>query len=959
MNSFIETLNQWSENFLAFAWPMFWQSSLLIVMLFIFNLLFRRKLRASLRYALWLVVMVKLCVPPTLALPTNPAWWLHKTPPPVVAKPTPRYTVTYDQGPLLQMPTTPLPAIVPTRPAMTYAAWLLAVSAIVSLALLLWLLVRWWQITRLVNGAATSERLTFISDTAQNFVGMRFKVQVKLTTNSMSPAVCGLFRPAILIPQPLAENFSDDQLRAVLLHELIHLRRRDVWVNFVQALLQIVYWWHPLVWLTNAHIRRVREEAVDDAVMLALRDEAESYAPTLLEVAKLALNRPLASLGLVGILESRHALRQRIERLVDFRPPRRAGLTLVSLLGILAFTAVAVPMGEGPAPAEKQTVAALAISTPMVETQKWNPFSVLIASSFYQVSAVEFEKIVAGLKLNPSRPGNDPWWSASPEKFRELISNLKSSGFHVLQSPRIQTGSGQGASFYTGDGTNNLTLDCTPLVVGGAIDLTIQGKVVVTLAQVTFSNQFSAKISAENHGGIVLRVEKLNGFAESNLVVVANVQIITNVPTSRHQRVGATNIADTLANPNYRVVLNALEQRSGRKPLAEPEVITTSGRGVNRIKTDDISAIPPQPVLSKTDYDGFMKRLGFEGSPISPLTNLLSRHFKVDPKTFVTALQNVDSLQNTPRTQTNNVIIMAKDFFKTLGVDLDVPGKTVFYKDRLGELFVRATQQDLDTIENALEVLSHVPPQIHIKARFVEVPKGTLGGLLESVIPITNLDTRSNQFAGLVGILTDKNFKTMLHNLEARPGVETLAEPEVVTFSGRQTQFRATVIQTIVTNFAFKEAYTNASVVPQTESVSVENGPVLDVVPYVLSDGYTINLTVIPSLIQFLGYDTPAPTNKNTAYTRAGEKIDLPKILPRFSVRQAVATLNLWDGQTAIISGLPGKDEINGKEVSQRSKSGDKELLVFVTVTIVDPAGNPIHSYKAVPANIYDPVILR
>ena len=174
---------------------------------------------------------------------------------------------------------------------------------------------------------------------------MKFKVQVKLTANSMSPAVCGLFRPAILIPQSLAENFSDEQLRAVLLHELIHLRRRDVWLNFVQALLQIFYWWHPLLWLANARIRRVREEAVDDAVMLALRDEAETYAPTLLEVAKLALNRPLASLGLVGILESRHALRQRIERLVDFRPPRSAGLTLVSLLGILAFTAVAVPMG--------------------------------------------------------------------------------------------------------------------------------------------------------------------------------------------------------------------------------------------------------------------------------------------------------------------------------------------------------------------------------------------------------------------------------------------------------------------------------------------------------------------------------------------------------------------------------------------------------------------------------------
>ena len=164
----------------------------------------------------------------------------------------------------------------------------------------------------------------------------------------MSPAVCGLFRPVILLPQSLVQKLPPAQLRAVLLHELTHLRRGDVWVNCAQALVQIVYWWHPLLWLANARIRRVREEAVDDAVMLALRDEAETYAPTLLEVAKLAFHRPLASLGLVGILESRSALRQRIERLVNFRAPRKAGLTIASLLGILAFTALAVPMGAAP-----------------------------------------------------------------------------------------------------------------------------------------------------------------------------------------------------------------------------------------------------------------------------------------------------------------------------------------------------------------------------------------------------------------------------------------------------------------------------------------------------------------------------------------------------------------------------------------------------------------------------------
>ncbi|MGO8677539.1 MAG: M56 family metallopeptidase [Limisphaerales bacterium] len=115
--------------------------------------------------------------------------------------------------------------------------------------------------------------------------------------NSLSPAVCGLFAPVILLPRALAEQLAPDQLRAVLLHELFHLRRGDLWLGFVQALFQTLYWWHPLLWPANARIRRAREDAVDDAVMLALGGGAEAYPPTLLQVARLALSRPAGQPG--------------------------------------------------------------------------------------------------------------------------------------------------------------------------------------------------------------------------------------------------------------------------------------------------------------------------------------------------------------------------------------------------------------------------------------------------------------------------------------------------------------------------------------------------------------------------------------------------------------------------------------------------------------------------------------
>jgi len=954
MNSLLENLNQLGGIFLSFAWPMLWQSSLLIAGLFAFDFLVRRKLRASIRYALWLVVLVKLCVPPTLALPTSPAWWLHQTPPLVVAKPAPHYTVTYDETPLPEIPQTPLPVFVPPKPELNLTAWLLAISVTVSSILFLWLLVRWWQITRQVRRANSSGRLAALVDEAQKILSTKFKVQVKLTTNAMSPAVCGLFRPAILIPQSLAENFSEEQLRAVLLHELIHLRRRDVWVNFLQALLQIFYWWHPLVWVANARIRRVREEAVDDAVMLALRDEAEAYAPTLLEVAKLALNRPLVSLGLVGIMESRHALRQRIERLVDFRAPRHAGLTLVSLLGILAFTAVAVPMGEAPTLTEQPALPFPLASSPTAVTQNTNdnatdingiltnpnfrmvqhvlqqrsgteqlaepqattmssgrgenritlpnisvPLavlkntnrpSVLVTAHFYHAPPTEFEKIAASLKFNRGLDNHDSWWSVSAGEFSQTHEKLNATAFQKFSAPRVLTLIGERAEVFVGDVFNNVSFSCKPVVVDGLIDLTMVGKTVDQRAGVAVTNQFATKSKLENHGGMMICVENSADPAASNLVVFVGVEIVTNSPARFQQRL--------------------------------------------------------QTIIKRTDVTN---------SPTSGnATNLLfNRVFAVDPHTFVASLKAAGVDVGGSTNSAEQIVPALKNFFASLGVNMESPpGKAIFYGDRLGKLFVKATPADLDTIEHAIEILNCVPPQIHIKARFLEVPLGTLAGF-GNFLNATNSTT--NQFTG---VLNDKNLRFILHSLASRKDVETLAEPEVTTTSGRQTQMRATEIITVVTNFAFHESLTNngtSSIFPQT--TQVETGPILDVVPYVLSDGYTINLVVIPSLTEFLGYDQP-PDVPNV--TGTNNRVQLPMVLPKFNVRQMTATLNLWDDQTAVVGGMRVKNTIKDRtpvlgsvplvgRMFRSQHTNETEILVFITATIVDPAGNRMHKEDELP----------
>ena len=151
-----------------------------------------------------------------------------------------------------------------------------------------------------------------------------------------------------------------------------------------------------------------------------------------------------------------------------------------------------------------------------------------------------------------------------------------------------------------------------------------------------------------------------------------------------------------------------------------------------------------------------------------------------------------------------------------------------------------------------------------------------------------------------------------------------------------------------------------SAIIPVTQPI--ETGPVLDVVPYVLSDGYTINLALIPSLTDFNGYDTP-PTIPGVSGS-VNNVVQLPTILPYFTVRQVVTTVNVWDNQTVVIGGLISsqvqstKDKVPiigdvpmfGRLFQSASKNTvKKNLMIFVTATIVDPAGVRVHSDEELP----------
>ena len=392
MNTVVELVNAWGGRFVDAAWPMLWQSSVLMALVFALDLILRKRVRATARYALWLLVLAKLVVPASLSLPTGVGYWVPAPKALTAARPGVVSALRAEKGhtdesrpaatSVVQAASVPQADLVtrqtlqeqpnatsaqslqleaaqqrgPTDIQTTSAAgqtlhWrgVAALGWLAGMAGLSGVLAFRARLTRrmIANATATEEFSGLLSKGASR-LGVRRRVALKLSGAAATPAVCGLFRPVILLPTALVSRLSAAQLEAVLLHELAHVRRGDPWVNYFQALLQIVYFYNPLLWLANAAIRRVREEAVDELVLVAMADEAALYPEVLLQVAKFSMQTPRPGFGWVGILEKRSTVGGRI-RLMLHRPwPKSARLGLRGGIAVAVLAAALLPMKSRP-----------------------------------------------------------------------------------------------------------------------------------------------------------------------------------------------------------------------------------------------------------------------------------------------------------------------------------------------------------------------------------------------------------------------------------------------------------------------------------------------------------------------------------------------------------------------------------------------------------------------------------
>lgn len=258
---------------------------------------------------------------------------------------------------------------------------------------------------------------------------------------------------------------------------------------------------------------------------------------------------------------------------------------------------------------------------------------------------------------------------------------------------------------------------------------------------------------------------------------------------------------------------------------------------------------------------------------------------------------------------------------------------------------------------------------------------GFLTSGLRNQIGIGSQQGSMPTLATLTGILTDPQFRMVINALEQRAGVDVLSAPRVTTLSGRQAQVQVVDMPTIVTGLnltqtaaggqgqggGFGNTSSGVASAANFDTQSLPFGPVLDVLPYVSADGFSIQMTLIPTFTEFLGYDDPGPFIPQ-AQSVGGSTVGVPLTavlpLPRMRTRQVVTSAIVWDGQTIMLGGLISEDVRNVKDKvpvlgdlpllgrlfrSESKSTSKKNLIIFVTPTLVDPAGNRVHTDEELP----------
>ncbi|MBM7553971.1 BlaR1 family beta-lactam sensor/signal transducer [Thalassobacillus pellis] len=212
--------------------------------------------------------------------------------------------------------------------------WIAGMLVMIILAMHAW--IKLWQLKKSASAITNTEILSLFEQCKQR-LNISYPVVLTESQRINSPLMFGIFKPCIILPSHAEVWLSTDEIKYILLHELHHYKNKDVAINYLIVLLQILYWFNPFIWIAFREMRLDREIACDSAVLHTLNQhQRAAYGNTIIKLAdKFRHPRHFAMVN--QIASSKKEIKKRIERIAHFETETK----LVKVKSILIFILLA------------------------------------------------------------------------------------------------------------------------------------------------------------------------------------------------------------------------------------------------------------------------------------------------------------------------------------------------------------------------------------------------------------------------------------------------------------------------------------------------------------------------------------------------------------------------------------------------------------------------------------------
>jgi beta-lactamase regulating signal transducer with metallopeptidase domain len=344
----LRDLDRVSDALFVWTWKTSLQATVLIAVVLTFQLLFRRWLTPLLRYALGVLVLVRLLLPEVPAshfsiFNLKPAWVrpsAEKDLLPVPSSdPLPSLpSISGEVGVVLERERTPVTPRSPWR--LTLIAKGVWMTGCVALLFRVFRQQRELSLWMKNQPATTDARLTGLLEDCKKVMKVSRKIRLYKTRELKTPAVFRFWKPCLLVPEDICDRLDDSELKMIFLHELAHIKRGDVLTNWLIIVVRSLHWFNPAVWLAMRRLRADQELVCDARTMAQLGvQERQLYGNTLLKLM-IDLSQARLCPSLLPVITNKQETKRRIIMISKFKPARRATVVLSAaiVVAVCSFT---------------------------------------------------------------------------------------------------------------------------------------------------------------------------------------------------------------------------------------------------------------------------------------------------------------------------------------------------------------------------------------------------------------------------------------------------------------------------------------------------------------------------------------------------------------------------------------------------------------------------------------------